>query len=85
VSERTPQQVEQDPLLYRYEPFRKVLPRLASLRSRSVARRLGWLLDQFREGLELEPLREVALAQDGHPTRLVRALQTPLLVSMAAL
>jgi predicted transcriptional regulator of viral defense system len=51
-----------------------VLARLVSLRSRSVARRLGWLLEQFREDLELEPLREVALAQDGHPTRLVRAL-----------
>lgn len=51
-----------------------VLARLASLRSRSVARRLGWLLDQFRADLELEPLREVALARDGHPTRLVRAL-----------
>jgi predicted transcriptional regulator of viral defense system len=50
------------------------LARLASLRSRSVARRLGWLLDQFREDLELEPLGEVALAQDAHPTRLVRAL-----------
>jgi predicted transcriptional regulator of viral defense system len=50
------------------------LARLASLRSRSVARRLGWLLERFREDLELEPLREVALAQDGHPTRLVRAL-----------
>ena len=51
-----------------------VLARLASLRSRSVARRLGWLLEQFREGLELEPLVELALARDGHPTRLVRAL-----------
>lgn len=50
------------------------LARLVSLRSRSVARRLGWLLDQFRDDLELEPLREVALAQYGHPTRLVRAL-----------
>jgi predicted transcriptional regulator of viral defense system len=50
------------------------LAQLASLRSRSVARRLGWLLDQFRADLELEPLREVALAQNGHPTRLVRAL-----------
>jgi predicted transcriptional regulator of viral defense system len=51
-----------------------VLARLASVRARSVARRLGWLLDQLREDLELEPLREVALARDGHPTRLVRAL-----------
>jgi predicted transcriptional regulator of viral defense system len=51
-----------------------VLARLASLRSRSVARRLGWLLDQFRADLKLEPLCEVALARDGHPTRLVRAL-----------
>jgi predicted transcriptional regulator of viral defense system len=50
------------------------LAHLARLRSRSVARRLGWLLDEFRRDLELEPLREVALAQSGYPTRLVRAL-----------
>jgi predicted transcriptional regulator of viral defense system len=50
------------------------LARLARLRSRSVARRLGWLLDEFRTDLELEPLREVALPQSGYPTRLVRAL-----------
>jgi predicted transcriptional regulator of viral defense system len=50
------------------------LARLAAVRSRSVARRLGWLLDQHRDDLELEPLREVALAGGEHPTRLVRAL-----------
>jgi predicted transcriptional regulator of viral defense system len=50
------------------------LARLASVRSRSVARRLGWLLEQSREDLELEPLREVALADSGYPTRLLRAL-----------
>jgi predicted transcriptional regulator of viral defense system len=50
------------------------LTRLASVRSRSVARRLGWLLSQFRNDLDLEPLRKVALAGGGYPTRLVRAL-----------
>ena len=50
------------------------LARLASVRSRSVARRLGWLLDRFRDDLELEPLHEVARGGDGYPTRLVRAL-----------
>ncbi|HXC23027.1 MAG TPA: type IV toxin-antitoxin system AbiEi family antitoxin [Solirubrobacteraceae bacterium] len=50
------------------------LAQLASVRSRSVARRLGWLLDRFRDDLELEPLRAAAHAQDGYPTRLVRAL-----------
>lgn len=50
------------------------LTRLARVRSRSVTRRLGWLLDQFRDDLELEPLREVARAGGGYPTRLVRSL-----------
>jgi predicted transcriptional regulator of viral defense system len=50
------------------------LAQLASVRSRSIARRLGWLLDRFRDDLELGPLREVARAEKGHPTRLVRAL-----------
>lgn len=43
-------------------------------RSRSVARRLGWLLEQYREGFDLEPLRKVADPDLGYPTRLVRAL-----------
>ncbi len=50
------------------------LARLAMMRSRSVARRLGWLLDQFRDDLDLQPLRDVALTLDTYPTRLVRAL-----------
>ncbi len=50
------------------------LARLAMMRSRSVARRLGWLLDQFRDDLDLQPLRKAALAPDTYPTRLVRAL-----------
>ena len=50
------------------------LAQLAAVRSRSVTRRLGWLLNQYRDDLELEPLREVALAGDGYPTRLVRSL-----------
>ncbi len=50
------------------------LAQLASVRSRSVARRLGWLFGRFRQDLDLEPLHEVARADDGHPTRLVRAL-----------
>jgi predicted transcriptional regulator of viral defense system len=50
------------------------LARLAMMRSRSVARRLGWLLDQFRDDLDLRPLRETALAPHTYPTRLVRAL-----------
>ncbi len=50
------------------------LARLAIMRSRSVARRLGWLLDQFRDDLDLQPLREAALATGTYPTRLVRAL-----------
>jgi predicted transcriptional regulator of viral defense system len=50
------------------------LARLAGLRSRSVARRLGWLLDRFREDLDLAPLCDAALPEDGYSTRLVRAL-----------
>jgi predicted transcriptional regulator of viral defense system len=50
------------------------LARLAMMRSRSVVRRLRWLLDQFRDDLDLQPLRETTLAPDTHPTRLVRAL-----------
>lgn len=50
------------------------LARLAAVRSRSIARRLGWLLDQHRDDLDLEPLRRVALSGGEHPTRLVRAL-----------
>jgi predicted transcriptional regulator of viral defense system len=50
------------------------LAQLAGVRSRSVARRLGWLLEQFRDDLDLEPLREVALAGGNYPTRLVRSL-----------
>lgn len=33
------------------------LAQLASVRSRSLARRLGWLLDRFRDDLDPEPLR----------------------------
>jgi predicted transcriptional regulator of viral defense system len=51
-----------------------VLAQLASVRSRSIARRLGWLLDTFRDQLELGPLREVAHTDEGYPTRLVRNL-----------
>lgn len=51
-----------------------VLARLANVRSRSVARRLGWLLARFRDDLDPEPLRGVAQAGRGYPTRLVRAL-----------
>jgi len=50
------------------------LAQLASVRSRSVARRLGWLLERFRDDLDLESLRDLALAAGGYPTRLVRAL-----------
>jgi predicted transcriptional regulator of viral defense system len=53
------------------------VPRLAQLttaRSRSAARRLGWLLEGHRDDLDLEPLRKVAHASSGYPTRLVRAL-----------
>jgi hypothetical protein len=32
------------------------------------------LLSQFRNDLDLEPLRKVALAGGGYPTRLVRSL-----------
>jgi predicted transcriptional regulator of viral defense system len=52
----------------------QLLARLAAVRSRSVARRLGWLLDRYRPDLDPEPLREVAQAGSGYPTRLVRAL-----------
>lgn len=51
-----------------------VLARLANMRSRSVARRLGWLLEQFRNELDPAPLRDSAQAGEGYPTRLVRAL-----------
>ncbi|MGA8353366.1 MAG: type IV toxin-antitoxin system AbiEi family antitoxin [Solirubrobacteraceae bacterium] len=50
------------------------LARLAALRSRSIARRLGWMLQQFRDDLALQPLRLAAEADNGYPTRLVRAL-----------
>jgi predicted transcriptional regulator of viral defense system len=51
------------------------LARLARTRTRSVIRRLGWLLEQFRDDLDLEPLRELARAAGAeHPTRLVRSL-----------
>jgi predicted transcriptional regulator of viral defense system len=50
------------------------LAQLAAVRSRSVARRLGWLLQRYRADLDLEPLHEIARANGGHPTRLVRAL-----------
>ena len=52
----------------------QLLARLAAVRSRSIARRLGWLLDQYRADLDPEPLREIAHAGSGYPTRLVRAL-----------
>src|ERR1700677_3150967 len=44
--------------------------RLLSVRPRSVTRRLGWMLEQFRDDLASEPLREVAQANGGYPTRL---------------
>ncbi len=50
------------------------LAQLAAVRSRSVARRLGWLLDQYRADLDPGPLCEIAHAGSGYPTRLVRAL-----------
>jgi len=50
------------------------LAHLARVRPRSIARRLGWLLDQFRNDLDLGPLHEIALADGEHPTRLVRSL-----------
>lgn len=50
------------------------LAQLSSVRSRSTARRLGWLLDRFRDDLELDPLRKVACAAEGYPTRLVHSL-----------
>jgi predicted transcriptional regulator of viral defense system len=52
----------------------QLLARLAGVRSRSVARRLGWLLDRYRPDLDTGALREVAQADSGYPTRLVRAL-----------
>lgn len=51
------------------------VPRLAeraAVRSRSVARRLGWLLQEHRADLDLEALRQVARPDEGYPTRLVR-------------
>jgi len=50
------------------------IARLARLRSRSVARRLGWMLAKFRDDLYGQPLQVVAEPESGHPTRLVRAL-----------
>ncbi len=51
-----------------------LLAQLAAARSRSVARRLGWLLQEHRDDLDLGALREVASAADRYPTRLVRGL-----------
>jgi predicted transcriptional regulator of viral defense system len=50
------------------------LAQLASVRSRSTVRRLGWLLDTFRDDIRLDPLREIASPAEGYPTRLVRSL-----------
>lgn len=47
---------------------------LTTTRSRSVSRRLGWFLQEFRGDLDLEPLREIAMPQDGFPTRLMHSL-----------
>jgi predicted transcriptional regulator of viral defense system len=52
----------------------QLLARLAAVRSRSLARRLGWLLDRYRPDLDPDPLRGIAHAGNGYPTRLVRAL-----------
>jgi predicted transcriptional regulator of viral defense system len=52
----------------------QLLAGLAAVRSRSIARRLGWLLDRHRPDLDTGPLQEVAQAHSGYPARLVRAL-----------
>jgi len=46
------------------------IARLATRRSRSTARRLGWLLEMARPDLDLAALRDVALPENGAPTLL---------------
>jgi predicted transcriptional regulator of viral defense system len=46
------------------------LVRLSSLRPRAHARRLGWLLERFREDVDLGELRRQAEPADGRPTPL---------------
>jgi predicted transcriptional regulator of viral defense system len=46
------------------------LAELVGRRSRSDARRLGWLLNLARDDLDLEPLHLLARAEDGQPTLL---------------
>jgi len=46
------------------------LAELAARRSRSDARRLGWLVDLVRDDLDLEPLHVLARPEDGQPTLL---------------
>jgi predicted transcriptional regulator of viral defense system len=46
------------------------LARLSSVRPRAHARRLGWLLERFRENVELSELRRQAEPANGRPTPL---------------
>ena len=43
------------------------LAKLSSLRTRAFARRLGWMLAQFRDDVDLGPLRHVAMPDRGKP------------------
>jgi predicted transcriptional regulator of viral defense system len=43
------------------------LATLSSLRTRPLARRLGWMLTQFHGGVDLSPLRQVAMPDRGKP------------------
>ena len=46
------------------------LARLAQLRDRATARRLGWLLNNFRDDIDLHSLRTVAEPEAGEPSLL---------------
>jgi predicted transcriptional regulator of viral defense system len=49
------------------------LARLSSLRPRAHARRLGWLLERFRDDVEVDELRRLAKPASGKPTPLAAA------------
>ena len=47
-----------------------ILGHVAAPHGKSTARRLGWLLEHHRPDVALDPLRTIARAQEGEPTRL---------------
>lgn len=54
----------------------EVLARIAPLRNRVTARRVGWLMERFRSDVDLHWLRVVAQPDDGPPDLLVPGQRT---------